>query len=109
MKNLIGRRNSKILSFQSLKEKSTTAPVLNYPNSQREFLVTTDASDYAIGAVLSQGPVDQNRLIVYASRILCKAEQNYNTTEKELLTIVWAVKYFQPYLYGTRFKIVTDH
>jgi len=92
-----------------LKEKLTTAPVLNYPDFQREFLVTTDASDYAIGAVLSQGPIGQDRPIVYASRILCKAEQNYNTTEKELLAIVWAVKYFRPYLYGTRFKIVIDH
>jgi len=96
-------------SFQLLKEKLTTAPVLNYPDFQQEFLVTTDASDYAIGAVLSQGPVGQDRPIAYASRILCKAEQNYNTTEKELLAIVWAVKYFRPYLYGTRFKIVTDH
>jgi len=96
-------------SFQSLKEKLTTAPVLKYPDFQREFLVTTDASDYAIG-VLSQGPVGQNRPITYASRILCKAKQNYNTTEKsELLAIVWAVKYFRLYLYGTRFKIVTDH
>jgi len=96
-------------SFQLLKEKLTTAPVLNYPDFQQEFVVTTDASDYAIGAVLSQGPAGQDRPIAYASRILCKAEQNYNTTEKELLAIVWAVKYFRPYLYGTKFKIVTDH
>jgi len=49
-------------AFQSLKEKLTTAPVLNYPDFQREFLVTTDASDYAIGAVLSQGPVGQDSI-----------------------------------------------
>jgi len=52
-------------------------------------LVTSDASDYAIGAMLSQDPVNQARPI--ASKILCKAEQNYNT--KELLAIVWTVKY----------------
>jgi len=94
-------------SFQSLKERLTITPVLNYPDFQREFLITIDASDYAIGTVLSPGFVGQDRTIAYASRILCKAEQNYNTTEKELLVTVWAVKYFRPYLYGTRFKI--DH
>jgi len=96
-------------SFQSLKEKLTSAPILNYPDFQREFLVTTGTSDYAIGAVLSQGPVGQDRPRAYASRILCKAEQNYNTTETELLAIVREVKYFRLYLYDTRFKIVTDH
>jgi len=58
---------------------------INYADFQREFLVTTDASDYATGAVLSQGPIGQDRPIAYASRILRKAEENYNTTEKELL------------------------
>jgi len=57
-----------------------------------------DALDLTIGAVLSQGPVGQGRPIAYASRILNKAERNYNITEKELLAIVWAVKYFRSYL-----------
>ncbi len=92
-----------------LKEKLITAPVLTYPNFNEEFIVTTDASAYAIGAVLSQGKIGNDRPIAYASRILNKAEQNYSTTEKELLAIVWAVKYFRPYVYGTKFKIVTDH
>jgi len=96
-------------AFDSLKEKLTSAPVLSYPDFTRQFLITTDASDYAIGAILSQGPVDQDRPIAYASRILNKAEQNYNTTEKELLAIVWAVKHFRPYVYGTKFLIITDH
>jgi len=47
-----------------------------------------------IGAVLWQGPVGQDRPLAYASQILYKAEQNYNTIEKELLAIIWAVKYF---------------
>ena len=96
-------------AFETLKEKLITAPVLSYPDFEKKFLVTTDASDYAIGAVLSQGPVGSDQPIAYASRILNKAERNYNTTEKELLAIVWAVKYFRPYIYGTTFKIITDH
>jgi len=64
---------------------------------------------YHNSTILSQGPIGQDRPIAYASRILSKAERNYNTTEKELLTIVWAVKYIRAYLYGTIFTIVTDH
>ncbi|KMQ83357.1 enzymatic polyprotein endonuclease reverse [Lasius niger] len=96
-------------AFDALKEKLMTAPVLKYPDFSEEFNVTTDASDYAIGAVLSQGPVGNDRPVAYASRILSRAEQNYNTTEKELLAIIWAVKHFRPYIYGTKFKIITDH
>jgi len=55
-----------------------------------------------------QGKAGQDCLIAYASRILSRVEQNYNTTEKELLAIVWAVKHFRPYLYGTKFKIITN-
>jgi len=75
-------------------------PILSYPDFTSEFLITTDASDLAIGAVLSQSPIGQDRPIAYVSRILNKAERNYNTMEKELLAVViWAVKYFRPYLY----------
>jgi len=90
-----------------VKEKLISAPVLNYSDFNRQFLINTDASDYAIGAVLLHGSQDQS--IAYASRILNKAEQNYNTTEKELLAIVLAVKHFRPYVYGTKFLIITDH
>jgi len=96
-------------AFEELKERLMTAPVLRYPDFTQEFIVTTDASAYAIGAVLSQGKVGDDRPIAYASRVLTRAEQNYSTTEKELLAIVWAVKHFRPYIYGTKFKVVTDH
>jgi len=92
-----------------LKIKLISALVLKYPDFNEEFLVTIDASDYAIGNVLSQGKADQDRSIAYASRVLSRAEQNYNITEKELLAIVWAVKHFRPYLYRIKFKIITDH
>jgi len=96
-------------AFETLKEKLMTAPVLRYPDFTQKFIVITDASAYAIGAVLSQGKVGDDRPIAYASRVLSRAEQNYSTIEKELLAIVWAVKHFRPYIYGTKFMIVTDH
>jgi len=70
-------------AFEGLKDKLMTAPVLKYPDFTEEFIVTTDTSDYAIGAVLSQGKVGNDRPIAYASRVLTKAEQNYNTTERD--------------------------
>jgi len=94
--------------IRNLKEKLITAPVLKYPDFTEEFIMTTDASAFAIGAVLTQGKVDK-RPIAYASRVLSRAEQNYKMTEKKLLAIVWAVKHFRLYVYGTKFKIVTNH
>ncbi|XP_020296374.1 uncharacterized protein LOC109861229 [Pseudomyrmex gracilis] len=96
-------------AFESLKEKLISAPLLASPDFAKEFIVTNDASGYVVGAVLSESAVGQDRPVAYASRVLNKAERNYSTTQKELLAIVWAVKHFRPYLYETKFKIITDH
>jgi len=82
---------------------------LRYPDYTRKFILTTDASNECVGAILSQGEIGKDHLIAFASRSLNKAVRNYSTTEKELLAIVWGVRYFRPYLYGTKFTIVTDH
>lgn len=94
--------------FENLKQSLVTPPVLQYPNLSETnmFTVQTDASGYAIGAILSNG---DGRPVAYTSRGLNKAETNYPTIEKKLLAIVWAIKYFRPYLYGRKFKILTDH
>ncbi|CAI6358323.1 unnamed protein product [Macrosiphum euphorbiae] len=97
-------------SFQELKKALMNPPLLVYPDWEAgKFNLCTDASQYAIGAVLSQGDVPKDQPIAYASRTLNKAENNYSVIQKELLAIVWAVKYFRPYLYGRHFTIITDH
>ena len=96
-------------AFVSLKEILTTEPLLQYPDFSKPFFLTTDASNEALGAILSQGPIGQDLPMAYASRTLNNAERNFSTTEKELLAIVWVCKQYRPYLYGKKFTIVTDH
>lgn len=96
-------------TFDKLRNILISPTILKYPDFTKEFVLTTDASNFAIGAVLSQGEIGKDLPIAYASRTLNSAEGNYNTTEKELLAIKWAIQHFRPYLYGRHFKIVTDH
>jgi hypothetical protein len=95
-------------SFLFFKNILTNEPLLQYPDFNQPFNITTDASNIAIGAILSQGKIGSDLPIAYASRTLNRAETNYNTTEKELLAILWAVKQFRQYVYGRKFNIVTD-
>ena len=78
---------------------------LQLPEVKQDFVVSTDASDMGIGAVLKQ----KNGIVEYANRVLTQAEQKYSTTEKECLAIVWALDKWRPYLMGRRFHIETDH
>ncbi|XP_071629552.1 uncharacterized protein [Temnothorax longispinosus] len=96
-------------SFDILRNALCHEPILQYPDFTKPFLLTTDASGTAIGAILSQGQIGKDQPISYASRVLNKAEKNYSTIEKELLAIVYAVQHFRPYLYGKKFKLITDH
>ncbi len=85
-------------------------PVLASADFSNEFILTTDASDYGIGGVLSQ-IFDNNveRPIQYLSRTLSHHEKNYATTHKEALAIVWCVEQCRHYLMGSKFIIRTDH
>jgi hypothetical protein len=95
--------------FEICKNLLSNEPILQYPDFGKEFNLTTDASNFAIGAVLSQTKNGADLPIAYASRTLNDSETRYSTIEKELLSIVWSTKYFRPYLYGRKFKIFTDH
>ena len=94
-------------AFQKIKNVLISEDVmLTYPNLNKEFELTTDASNYAIGAVLSQ----EDRPITFISRTLSKTEENYAANEKEMLAIIWALKSLRNYLYGSvKIKIFTDH
>ena len=85
-------------AFRSLKNRLISPPILRYPDYSREFILTTEASKEGVGAVLSQGEIGKDHPITFASRSLNKAERNYNTTEREILAIMWGVRYFRPYL-----------
>ena len=97
------------ISFSLLKAKLTSPPILAYPHFTDPFIVSTDASDKAIGGVLSQLRDGHERVIAYWSRQLSKAERNYSTIEREALAAVGAIKEFYPYLYGFPFTLITDH
>ena len=96
-------------AFDQLKLALTTAPVLILPDSDKPFIITTDASDFAIGAVLSQdqGKVDQS--ITFESRKMSLIELNYFIHEKELLAMVHTITIWRPYLEDQQFTAITNH
>ncbi|XP_043064323.1 uncharacterized protein LOC122320261 [Drosophila ficusphila] len=96
-------------AFQKLKDLLTEAPILACPDFEEKFVLQTDASEYGVGAVLTQTIDQQERVIAYASRRLNTAERNYSVTEKECLAIVWAIRKMRCYLEGYRFEVLTDH
>jgi hypothetical protein len=73
------------------------------------FILTTDASKTALGAILSQLQNAEERPIAYASRETSKGEQSYAATELEMLSLVWATMQFRCYLHGRKFVARTDH
>lgn len=82
-------------AFEKCKTLLCNDPLLQYPDLSKRFILTTDASNVALGAVLSQGPLGSDKPVCFASRTLSDTERNYATVEKEMLAIIWAVKYFR--------------
>ncbi|KAL0556899.1 hypothetical protein IC582_005416 [Cucumis melo] len=92
-------------SFQTLKQKLVTAPVLTVPDGSGNFVIYSDASKKGLGCVLMQ----QGKVVAYASRQLKIHEQNYPTHDLELAAVVFALKIWRHYLYGEKIQIFTDH
>lgn len=96
-------------AFTVIKEKLTSAPTLAMPNfKEGNFVVQTDASDVALGAVLSNQVGGEERPVSFKSRLLNKHERNYSVNEKECLAIMWALEEFRPYVLGRKFLLETD-
>jgi transposase InsO family protein len=96
-------------SFAALKQAIATAPMIHTPDLSRPFVVTTDASNFAVGAVLTQGVAPEERTIAFESRKLTPAEVKYPVHDKEMAAVVYALKKWRHYLLGTHTTVVTDH
>ncbi|GKE90015.1 putative reverse transcriptase domain-containing protein, partial [Tanacetum coccineum] len=92
-------------AFQMLKKKLCSAPILGLPKGTEDFMVYCDASLKGYGAMLMQ----REKVIAYASRQLKVHEENYTTHNLELGAVVFALRLWRHYLYGTKYVVFTDH
>ncbi|GKB08124.1 putative reverse transcriptase domain-containing protein [Tanacetum coccineum] len=92
-------------AFQTLKDKLCNAPILALLDGPEDFVIYCDASGLGLGCVLMQ----RGKVIAYASRQLKIHEKNYTTPDLELGAVVFALKIWRHYLYGTKSVIYTDH
>ncbi|GKF62772.1 putative reverse transcriptase domain-containing protein [Tanacetum coccineum] len=92
-------------AFQLIKQKLCSAPILALPKGSENFIVYYDASHKGLGDVLMQN----EKVIAYASRQLKIHEKNYTTHDQELGAVVFTLKMWRHYLYGTRCIVFTDH
>ncbi|GJZ83019.1 reverse transcriptase domain-containing protein, partial [Tanacetum coccineum] len=96
-------------SIETLKRELTQAPIMIKPDWSLPFEIMCDASDYAVGAVLGQRIDKHFKSIHYASKTMNEAQENYTTTEKELLAVVFAFDKFRQYLVLSKTIVFTDH
>ena len=96
-------------AFEEIKIILVQAPIMAASEWDQGFEVMCDASDFAMGAILGQRKEKIFRAIYYASRTFNEAQENYSTTEKEMLTIVFACEKFRPYILGSHVIVHTDH
>ena len=99
-------------AFRAIKHQLVSAPVLAYPDTNKEFILTTDASGQAIGYILSQKDATEKEIVIaYGGRALRKSEKNYPITDlgKGVVSKIEGIKAYHPYLANSHFMVVTDH
>ena len=97
------------ISFNELKQKLVTPPILSHFKPGCEIILYVDACDYSMGCVLSQIQDGKEVVISYNSKSMDERQQRYSVCEKELLAIVWAIQKLRHYLFGTHFTVKTDN
>ena len=96
-------------AFEEIKSRLVQAPIMVAPEWDQGFEVMCDASNFTMGAVLGQRKEKIFKAIYYASRTFNEAQENYSTTEKEMLAIVFACEKFRPYILGSHVIVHTNH
>ena len=96
-------------SFEEIKSKLVEAPIMAKPDWKKEFEIICNASDYAMGIVLGQKDDKVFKAIYYSSKTFNEAQENYSTTEKEMLAMVFACEKFRPYILWSHVIIHTNH
>ena len=96
-------------AFDKLKTMLVSPSIMRSPNWNLPFEIMCDTSDYAIGAVLGQREDKKAFVIYYASKTLDSSQENYTTTEKESLAVVFALEKFRSYIVGSSVTIFIDH
>jgi len=92
-------------SFQELKQRLVSTPILTVSEGNAGYVVYSDASRQGLGCVLMQN----GKVVAYASRQLKPHDLNYPTHDLGLATVIFALKIWRHYLYGARCKVYTDH
>ena len=98
-----------MIAFEEIKNKLIEAPIVVALNWGEPFEIMFDVNDYAVGAVLGQRRENIFRPIYYASKTLNEAQENYTTTEKEMLVVVYSCDKFRLYILGSKVTLYTDN
>ena len=113
---MLTRKNAKFIwspeaqtAFDTLKECLMCSPILAYPDVKLPYKLWTDASQYCIGAILTQETDKGDHVIQYVSHALNEGQQKWSTIEREAYAIVYAITKLRPYLYGADFTVICDH
>jgi transposase InsO family protein len=96
-------------AFDTLKQAVSSGPVLIIPDDNKPYVVSTDASGFAIGASLSQDQGNGLQPIAFLCHKMHDNERNFSVPEQELLAIIIALKEWRHYLHGRKFRVITDH